>query len=126
MSRSRTGRRSTASSSRATFDPRRYVQIGLRRYWPTEVEFSWQAEQGITSFFMHDVRELGIAEVVRRAVEVVGAGPTFLTIDVDVLDPAFAPGTGTPEPGGITTVDLLGPRARSRSDSSWWAPTWSR
>ena len=56
---------------------------------------------------MHDVRELGIAEVVRRAVEVVGAGPTFLTIDVDVLDPAFAPGTGTPEPGGMTTVDLL-------------------
>jgi agmatinase len=88
-------------------DPRRYVQIGLRGYWPTEVEFAWQAEQGITSFFMHDVRELGIAEVVRRAVEVVGPGPVFLTIDVDVLDPAFAPGTGTPEPGGMTTVDLL-------------------
>ena len=88
-------------------DPRRYVQIGLRGYWPTEVEFAWQAEQGITSFFMHDVRELGIAEVVRRAVEVVGAGPTFITVDVDVLDPAFAPGTGTPEPGGMTTVDLL-------------------
>ena len=88
-------------------DPRRYVQIGLRGYWPGETEFTWQAEKGITSFFMHDVRELGIAEVVRRAVEVVGAGPTFLTIDVDVLDPAFAPGTGTPEPGGMTTVDLL-------------------
>ena len=42
-------------------DPRRYVQIGLRGYWPTEAEFAWQAEQGITSFFMHDVRELGIA-----------------------------------------------------------------
>ena len=56
---------------------------------------------------MHDLRELGIGEVVRRAVDVVGAGPTFLTIDVDVLDPAFAPGTGTPEPGGMTTGDLL-------------------
>jgi agmatinase len=88
-------------------DPRRYVQIGLRGYWPGEAEFAWQAEHGVTSFFMHDVRELGIGEVVRRAVEVVGAGPAFLTIDVDVLDPAFAPGTGTPEPGGMTPVDLL-------------------
>ena len=88
-------------------DPRRYVQIGLRGYWPGEAEFSWQAEHGITSFFMHDVRELGIGEVVRRAVEVVGAGPVFLTIDVDVLDPAYTPGTGTPEPGGMTTGDLL-------------------
>jgi len=88
-------------------DPRRYVQIGLRGYWPGEAEFAWQAERGVTSLFMHDVRELGIGEVVRRAVEVVGAGPVFLTIDVDVLDPAFAPGTGTPMPGGMTTVDLL-------------------
>ena len=88
-------------------DPRRYVQIGLRGYWPGEVEFAWQADKGITSYFMHDVRELGIGEVVRRSVEIMGAGPAFLTIDVDVLDPAFAPGTGTPEPGGMTTGDLL-------------------
>ena len=88
-------------------DPRRYVQVGLRGYWPGQAEFDWQAERGITSFFMHDVRDLGIEEVVRRAVEIVGAGPVFLTVDVDVLDPAFAPGTGTPEPGGMTTVDLL-------------------
>ena len=45
-------------------DPRRYVQIGLRGYWPGEAEFAWQAEQGVTSFFMHDVRELGIKAVV--------------------------------------------------------------
>jgi arginase family enzyme len=56
---------------------------------------------------MHDVRELGIGEVVRRAVEVVGAGPAYVSVDVDVLDPAFAPGTGTPEPGGMTSGDLL-------------------
>jgi agmatinase len=88
-------------------DPHRYAQIGLRGYWPGKAEFAWQAERGITSFFMHDVRDLGIKEVVHRAVEAVGAGPVFLTVDVDVLDPAFAPGTGTPEPGGMTTVDLL-------------------
>jgi agmatinase len=88
-------------------EPRRYVQIGLRGYWPGEAEFAWQAEAGITSFFMHDVRDLGIREVVDRTVATAGDGPVFLTVDVDVLDPAFAPGTGTPEPGGMTAVDLL-------------------
>jgi agmatinase len=88
-------------------DPRRYVQIGLRGYWPGEAEFAWQAERGVTSFFMHDVRELGIEEVVGRTIGIAGEGPVFLTVDVDVLDPAFAPGTGTPEPGGMTAADLL-------------------
>jgi agmatinase len=88
-------------------DGNRYAQIGLRGYWPGEAEFAWQAEHGITSFFMHDVRDLGIREVVRQAIEAVGAGPVYLTVDVDVLDPAFVPGTGTPEPGGMTAVDLL-------------------
>jgi agmatinase len=88
-------------------DSRRYAQIGLRGYWPGEAEFAWQADKGITSLFMHDVRDLGIREVVRRAVEAVGPGPAYLTVDVDVLDPAFVPGTGTPEPGGMTAGDLL-------------------
>jgi agmatinase len=88
-------------------DGRRYAQIGLRGYWPGEAEFAWQASRGVTSLFMHDVRDLGIREVVRRAVEAVGEGPVYLTVDVDVLDPAFVPGTGTPEPGGMTAVDLL-------------------
>ena len=87
--------------------PKRYVQIGLRGYWPGEREFAWQEERGITSLFMHDVRELGIEAVVERTVEVVGDGPVFLSVDVDVLDPAFAPGTGTPEPGGMASGDLL-------------------
>ena len=88
-------------------DPKRYVQIGLRGYWPGEAEFAWQRDQGITSFFMHDVRDQGISAVLGRALELVGAGPTFLTVDVDVLDPAYAPGTGTPEPGGMTPLELL-------------------
>jgi agmatinase len=89
-------------------DPRRYVQIGLRGYWPGETEFSWQAERGITSLFMHDVRDRGIRDVVNETISVVGDGPVFLTVDIDVLDPAFIPGgTGTPEPGGMTTVELL-------------------
>jgi agmatinase len=90
-------------------DPARYAQIGLRGYWPGEAEFAWQAERGITSLFAHDVRDLGIREVVRRAVDAVGAtGPVYLTVDVDVLDPAFlGGGTGTPEPGGMSSTELL-------------------
>lgn len=86
----------------------RYAQIGLRGYWPGETEFAWQAERGITSLFAHDVRDLGIREVVARAVAAVGEGPVYLTVDVDVLDPAYLPGgTGTPEPGGLTASELL-------------------
>jgi agmatinase len=99
-------------------DPRRYVQIGLRGYWPGPAEFGWQAERGITSIFMHEIHALGIDAAVERALEVAGSGPTFLTVDVDVLDPAFAPGTGTPEPGGMTSDELLracrGVAARAR------------
>jgi agmatinase len=88
-------------------EPARYVQVGLRGYWPEPEVFAWQAGRGITSFFMHDVRELGLGEVLDRALARIGGGPAYLTVDVDVLDPAFAPGTGTPEPGGLTSADLL-------------------
>jgi agmatinase len=88
-------------------EAKRYVQIGLRGYWPGEAEFAWQGDRGITAFFMHDVRDLGIDTVIERAVASVGDGPVFLSVDVDVLDPAFAPGTGTPEPGGMTSLELL-------------------
>ncbi len=56
-------------------DPKRYIQIGLRGYWPGEKEFGWQHERGITSFFMHDIRDAGIRDVVARAVSIIGAGP---------------------------------------------------
>ncbi|MSO41898.1 MAG: agmatinase [Solirubrobacterales bacterium] len=88
-------------------DGARYAQIGLRGYWPGEEELGWQRDKGVTAIFMHDVRDLGIRAVVERAIEVAGEGPTFLSVDVDVLDPVYAPGTGTPEPGGMTSADLL-------------------
>ncbi|HEX7246342.1 MAG TPA: agmatinase [Solirubrobacterales bacterium] len=88
-------------------DPSRYVQLGLRGYWPGEAEFAWQAERGIKSLFMHDLRRLGIERAVEEALAAVGEGPAYLSVDVDVLDPAYAPGTGTPEPGGMSTADLL-------------------
>jgi agmatinase len=88
-------------------DPTRYVQIGLRGYWPGEDEFAWQRERGITSFFAHDVRDQGIRAIVAQTLAIIADGPVMLTVDVDVLDPAFAPGTGTPEPGGLTPTELL-------------------
>jgi agmatinase len=88
-------------------DPARYVQIGLRGYWPGEAEFSWQRQRGIRHFLMADVRRLGIEAVTETAIGMVGSGPVFLSVDVDVLDPAFVAGTGTPEPGGMTSADLL-------------------
>ncbi len=88
-------------------DSHRYAQVGLRGYWPGEDVFGWQRERGITSLFMHDVRDLGIREVVSRALAAVGEGPAYLTVDIDVLDPAFVPGTGTPEPGGLSSAELL-------------------
>jgi agmatinase len=88
-------------------DPKRYVQIGLRGYWPGPEEFAWQSERGITSFFAHDVRERGIEAVAEETLGLMAEGPVFMSVDVDVLDPAFAPGTGTPEPGGLSSTELL-------------------
>lgn len=88
-------------------DPERYVQIGLRGYWPGPEVFAWQREHGIRSIFMHEVAELGIAAVIEDVAAAVGPGPVVISVDVDVLDPAFAPGTGTPEPGGMTSLELL-------------------
>jgi agmatinase len=85
------------------------VQVGLRGTWPGPSDFAWMREQGFRWHTMHEVVERGLGTVVREAVAAVAAAAprTYLTIDIDVLDPAFAPGTGTPEPGGLTTRELL-------------------
>ena len=80
--------------------PERYVQIGLRGYWPGEEEFAWQRERGIEAIFMREVLERGIEAAMAKAIEVVGPGPAFASIDVDVLDPAFAPARAPPSPAG--------------------------
>ena len=88
-------------------DPGRYVQIGLHGYWPGQDVLAWQRELGVREIHMSELARRGIGAVVEEAVAGLGEGPVFMTIDVDVLDPAFAPGTGTPEPGGMTSHDLL-------------------
>jgi guanidinopropionase len=81
-------------------DPRRTIQIGIRGPGEFLWEFSYDA--GMTVLHIEDVAKLGIEGVVAKTREVVGDGPTYISFDVDGLDPAFAPGTGTPETGGLT------------------------
>jgi agmatinase len=84
------------------------VQIGLRGYWPGPDELSWMRASGIRWHRMEEVERRGIASVVAAVLEeITGLPRLFLSVDVDVLDPAYAPGTGTPEPGGMTTRELL-------------------
>ncbi len=88
---------------------RNFVQVGLRGYWPPPDVLAWMAEQGMRSHFMSEIEERGFEAVLREAVEQALDGPGFvyLSVDIDVLDPAFAPGTGTPEPGGLSARELL-------------------
>lgn len=88
---------------------RRFVQIGLRGYWPEPETVAWMEEQGMRTYLMTDIVERGMRAVVDDAVAYAaeGADAVFLSVDIDVVDPGMAPGTGTPEPGGITSRELL-------------------
>jgi agmatinase len=85
------------------------VQLGLRGTWPGPEEFGWMRAGGFRWHTMQEMLDDGVMSVVERAVAAVAqAAPrAYLTVDIDVLDPAFAPGTGTPEPGGLTSRELL-------------------
>lgn len=88
-------------------DPRRIVQIGIRGsgYGPGDLD--WAEGAGVRIIAIEECEALGPAGVVAEARRVVGAGPCWLSFDVDCLDPAFAPGTGTPEWGGLTPREAL-------------------
>jgi len=82
-------------------DPQRTVQIGIRGAAEYLWEFSY--DSGMTVIHAEEIDRLGLDAVIETARKVVGDGPTYVTFDVDSLDPVFAPGTGTPEVGGLTT-----------------------
>ncbi|MCC6196446.1 MAG: agmatinase [Burkholderiales bacterium] len=86
-------------------DPARSIQIGIRG----GAEYLWEfsTDSGMTVLHAEDVAALGVPAVIDRIKSVIGDGPTYVTFDVDGLDPAFAPGTGTPEAGGLTPREVL-------------------
>jgi agmatinase len=88
---------------------RNFVQVGLRSLWPPEHVWDWMAEQGMRWHLMDEIWDRGFRAVMDDAVAEALDGPEhlYISIDIDSLDPAHAPGTGTPEPGGIVAADLL-------------------
>jgi len=87
----------------------RFLQIGLRGYWPEPETLAWMAEQWMRSFEMTEVVRRGLDECLTEAFEIAldDCDAIFLSVDVDVVDPGLAPGTGTPEPGGLSSRQLL-------------------
>lgn len=86
-------------------DPTRTIQIGIRGAAEYIWEFSYAS--GMTVIHAEDVSGMGIPAIIEKAKAIVGDGPTYLSFDIDSLDPSFAPGTGTPEIGGLTTREVL-------------------
>lgn len=88
---------------------RNFVQVGLRGYWPEPHVLDWMDEHQMRTHFMAEIRTDGFEKVLERALDEAldQADHLYISLDVDVADPAHAPGTGTPEPGGLTTVEML-------------------
>ena len=87
----------------------RFLQIGLRGYWPGPETLSWMADQRMRSYEMTEITERGLTECLTEAFGIAmdDCDGVFLSVDIDVCDPGHAPGTGTPEPGGLTARQLL-------------------
>ncbi len=86
-------------------DPKRTVQIGIRGALYTDGDNDWGDQQGIRVIDIDELYSMGVEAVIAEARRVVGDGPTYISFDVDGLDPVYAPGTGTPEIGGFTTFE---------------------
>ena len=88
---------------------RNFVQVGLRGYWPEPPVLEWMEENQMRTHFMAEIRKDGFDAVLERALDEAldHADHLYISLDVDVADPAFTPGTGTPEPGGLTSAEML-------------------
>ncbi|MBM3729902.1 MAG: agmatinase [Actinobacteria bacterium] len=86
-----------------------FVQIGLRGYWPGPDVWKWMGDQGMKWHMMDEVHRRGLDAVITDAIAEAmdGVDHLYVSVDIDSLDPVHAPGTGTPEPGGITSVEML-------------------
>ena len=87
----------------------RFLQIGLRGYWPPPETLDWMAAQRMRSFEMTEIVHRGLQECLTEAFQIAtdDCEGVFLSVDIDVCDPGHAPGTGTPEPGGLSARQLL-------------------
>ena len=87
----------------------RFLQLGLRGYWPDHVTLAWMRDQGMRSYEMTEIHHRGLNTVLDESFITLqnGCDGVFLSVDIDVVDPGMAPGTGTPEPGGMTSRELL-------------------
>ena len=87
----------------------RFLQIGLRGYWPPPATLDWMAQQRMRSFEMTEIVHRGLDECLTEAFAIATdeCEGVFLSVDIDVCDPGHAPGTGTPEPGGLSARQLL-------------------
>ncbi len=87
----------------------RFLQLGLRGYWPEPDTLDWMAAQNMRSYEMTEIGHRGLDACLTEAFDIAtdDCDAVFLSVDIDVCDPAHAPGTGTPEPGGLTARELL-------------------
>lgn len=88
-------------------DPGRVIQVGMRGPIYTYQDYDQSRDLGMELITMEEVREIGPAAVTGRIRTRLGSGPAFLSFDIDSIDPAYAPGTGTPEVGGFTTHEAI-------------------
>ena len=86
-----------------------FIQVGLRGMWPGRSGFEWMQENGLRYHTMAEIEKDGWDKVMKRVMKEALDGPEYLFIsfDVDVLDPAYMPGTGTPEPNGLTPREVF-------------------
>lgn len=89
-------------------DPSKSIQIGMRGSLYDPDEHKWAEDLGLKVLAAHKMREMGLKETIKQVIERVGDNKVFLTIDIDFVDPAYAPATGTPEVGGFTSIETLG------------------
>ena len=87
-------------------NPKRVVQIGISGSTYSRDERDWPLQQGIRMISIEEFEDLGIDTVIREALRIVGKEPTYISFDIDSLDPAYAPDTGTPEFGGLTSREV--------------------
>ena len=88
-----------------TLDPKRTIQIGIRGGLNDLDVWQFSHDSGMRVVYMDEFYKMGVDAVIAEARRVVGEGPTYISFDVDGLDPVFAPGTGTPEVGGFSTLE---------------------